>query len=618
VSDHVHEGGPTAEALFAYRAGRLHPEAAEWIDEHVRGCVRCRAVLAHIDAVHDALEPPPEPPFMRQADITAVRRRLEHPQPRLHWFAFAALAGGVVGLALVLGLRWAHPNVPAPSQLLAIPDDVSFALAARQGAAEVELGDDRAAAEAKMALPPHGAITVAPSSRVVASWGGARVAVEGGSAGARAQLLASAVHSRQLLLERGRVVLDVDPLAVGAELIIVTRDARVSVHGTRFLVDASPTGTQVAVDRGRVRVALRGRVVDVPAGTQLSPGATAPSGLSAESAAQLSALEAALAGGPTETLDVFADVAGARVAVDGVEYGRVPLSLAAAPGMHLVRVQATGRLPVEERVEVVAGSPTLFRAELPELSGIDDADKRPEHAGPSARALLAQARAEVLAGAYDRAIERLEQLRASHAPKVQLSRASLLEAQALRLEHRPERALSLLAAVARGDGPEAEQAQFLLGQTLARDLHDAAKAAAAYADSERRFAHGIFAAEAAFRRGEALLGAGETRAGIAALDSYLVRFPGAPHADDAHLYVASARRDRLNDCAGALPHLTAVADGKGPRAELALIGAARCLGTLERPAEARGLYARYLLRQPHGRFADEARLGASGSARLGR
>jgi outer membrane protein assembly factor BamD (BamD/ComL family) len=327
--------------------------------------------------------------------------------------------------------------------------------------------------------------------------------------------------------------------------------------------------------------------------------------------------------GPTESLDVFADVADATVSVDGVEYGRAPLSLALMPGAHLVRVRAAGRLPVEERVELTAGTPMLFHAELPELSSVEEPEAQPHAQAPStapvrlgAAELLSRARADVLAGGYDRAIARLGELKRGPASKLQLQRAALLEAQAERLARRPERALPLLEQAARGDGPEAEQAQFLLAQTLGRDLHDPERAAAAYEASERRFARGIFTEEASLRRGEALLAAGDTRAGVEALERYLRQWPTAPHVDDAHLSIASARRDRLGDCAGAVPHLRAVADGRGPRAELALIGEARCLRTLGRAAEARDTYQKYLRVQPHGRYADEARVGATGSAKL--
>jgi TolA-binding protein len=624
----VHAGGPTEEALFAFRAGRLHQEAAGWIGDHVDSCQRCRRAMAQIEALREALEPPPEPPFVRQLDITAVRRRLARRRPVLSRLTMAACAGALAGFALVMAFK--HPQRNG-RELAASGDTIGFAIAARQGAADVELGDDHAVAEAKMGLPTRGWLTVAPKSRVLATWGGARVAIEGGAGGARVQLATSLAKLRQLTLERGTVLLDVDPLAAGAELIVATADARVSVHGTRFLVDASAAGTQVACDRGRVRVASGGRVVEVPAGTQLAPGATAPGALSAESGLRLGSLDLTLATGPTESLEVFADVADATVAVDGVDYGRAPLSLAVVPGSHAVRVRAAGRLPVEERVDVGAGTPTLFRAELPELA-VDEpaASGRAERAPPgdtpsaapsanqTARDALGRARSEVLAGAYDRAILHLQQLRAGHAPRVQLDRAALLEAQAERLAHRPERALPLLIGVARGDGPEAEQAQFQVAQTFGHDLRDPLRAADAYANSERRFARGIFAEEAAFRRGESLLSGGDTRAGLEALEDYLRRFPSAPHADDAHLFLAGARRDRLGDCAGAVPHLQAVAAGRGPRAQQALIGAARCLHTLGRQDEASAAYERYLRVQPHGRYADEAHLGATGSARLGR
>jgi len=603
----LHIGGPTEEALFAWRAGRLHPEAAEWIGAHVEGCTRCRAAMAHVDAVHEVLEPPPEPAFLRQRQINEVRRRLEErptrriPVAQMKW---AALAGAVAGFVLVFALHPKRPHAPA--------DGVGFALVSRQGAAEVEVGDDHAVAEAKMALPSGGWLTVGPSARVVATWAGARVAVEGGPTGARVQLAESRLSLRTLTLERGRVVLDVDPLAPGAVLAVQTHDGRVTVHGTRFLVEATPGGTSVAVDRGRVRFA-GARTLDVAAGFQILPGAAQPMPIGADFAARLAALDGPLAAGPTETLDVFADVAGAEVSVDGVDYGRAPLSLALTPGAHNVRVRANGRLPVEERVELAAGTPTIFHAELPELSSVETTTV-PAHVG--AGDLLARARADVLAGAYDRAISRLHELGHGPATKLQLARAALLEAQAERLARRPERALPLLQTAARGDGPEAEQAQFLLGQTFGRDLHDPVRAAAAYEASETRFRHGIFSEEASLRRGEALLAAGDTEAGVQALERYLRQYPTAPHADDAHLSIASARRDRLGDCAGAVPHLRAVADGRGPRAELALIGEARCLKTIGRGVEARQAYEKYLRVQPHGRYADEARLGATGSAKL--
>jgi tetratricopeptide (TPR) repeat protein len=222
-----------------------------------------------------------------------------------------------------------------------------------------------------------------------------------------------------------------------------------------------------------------------------------------------------------------------------------------------------------------------------------------------------------MAGEYGKAIARLETLR-KHGSSTQAARASLLEAQAYRLSLRPERAVPILESVAKSQGPEAEQGELLLAQTLQRDLSLPRRAAEVYADAQRRFPQGIFREEIAYRLGEVLLSAGEPREGVAALERYLSQFPTASHADDAHLSIAAARRDRLNDCAGAIPHLKAVAGAgplKTPRAELALIGEARCLQTMGRTVEARAAYTRYLDERPRGRFADEARQASSTSHR---
>ena len=62
-----------------------------------------------------ALEPPPEPLFLRQRQINEVRRRLEErPTRRVPWkqMKWAALCGAVAGFALVFAL---HPRHPSPA-----------------------------------------------------------------------------------------------------------------------------------------------------------------------------------------------------------------------------------------------------------------------------------------------------------------------------------------------------------------------------------------------------------------------------------------------------------------------------------------------------------------------
>lgn len=622
----VHAGGPTEDALYDYLAGRLHPDAEPWIAEHVRGCRRCGAVVARVEAAKQALEPPAVDPFARQRTLNAVRKKLEQPKRRfVPAWALATAAAAACAIFFVMHKPAVAPTVAnklAPAQDLTgapppVPQSLPWTVLARSGAADVQVGDNHSTAEANAGLPTGGVLAAQPGAKVIARWGGARVVVDGGAQGARLKLASSRSDERALELGSGRVVLDVDPLAPGQTLAIVTDDARVTVHGTLFLVERTAGGTAVAVERGVVRVARAGReVVQLNAGQRLLPGAATVQPLDDDAKKALGSIGEVPSGESlSESLDVFADVPGAQVAIDGVPRGSAPLSLVVAPGPHRIRVSAPGRLPVEERVDSQKGAPTVFHAELGEqdLTGARPPVPRDEKSKLSGDPLT-DARSDVLAGRYDAAIKRLEALRKHPPSETQALRATLLEAQADRLALRPERAVPLLEHVARSNSHEAEQAQVMLAQTLGRDLGDPRRAADAWADAQRRWPNGVFKEEIAFRLGESLLAAGETREGVTALERYLASFPHAAHIDDAHLLVAGARRDRLADCSGALPHLHAVAAGDGPRAEAAMIGEARCLKQVGRVSEAQKLYAKYLSDRPRGRFADEARLEAAARA----
>jgi hypothetical protein len=618
----VHAGGPTEDALYDYLAGRLHPDAEPWIAEHVRGCRRCGEVVARVEAAKQALQPPAIDPFARQRTLNAVRKKLEKPQRRfVPAWALATAAAAACAIFFVMHKPAVAPTV---AKKLAPAPQLPWTVLARAGAADVQVGDNHSTAEANAGLPTGGVLAAQPGSKVIARWGGARVVVDGGAQGAKLKLASSRSDERALELAQGRVVLDVDPLAPGQTLSIVTDDARVTVHGTLFLVERTAGGTAVAVERGVVRVARAGReVVQLTAGQRLLPGAATAQPLDDDSKKALGTIGEVPSGESlSESLDVFADVPGAQVAIDGLVRGIAPLSLVVAPGPHRIRVSARGRLPVEERVDSQKGAPTVFHAELGEPPRLDEPapapSKKPTEKGAPEPKLsgdpLTDARSDVLAGRYDAAIKRLETLRKHPPSETQALRATLLEAQADRLSLRPERAVPLLEHVARSNSHEAEQAQVMLAQTLGRDLGDPRRAADSWADAQRRWPNGLFKEEIAFRLGESLVAAGETREGVAALERYLSSFPKAAHVDDAHLLVAGARRDRLADCSGALPHLHAVAAGDGPRAEAAMIGEARCLKQVGRLAESQKIYAKYLSDRPRGRFADEARVEAGGRA----
>jgi ferric-dicitrate binding protein FerR (iron transport regulator) len=555
--DFLHAGGPTEDALFDWMAGRLHPEAGEWIADHVEGCARCAQAVRRVEAVRSALEPPEVSPFQRLRDLTAVRRRLEQPSHRLPWLAVSSGFACVV-LAFMLFFGWKRLHAPGPAVLAQAPvaahaAEVPWSILYRSGAVEVKAGSAHPA-QANEEMPAGGVLSVQPGAHVLSRWGGARILVDGGASGAQVRLVASRTNERTLALERGRVLLDVDPLKPGVSLAVVTADARVTVHGTVFLVDAQPAGTRVAVTRGLVRVASRDRTVDVGAGSVLEPKAPAPVAIDAE----------------------------ARGALERLTGAQAPVAHPPAES-----VEPKPARPAAEKIERETGDP------------------------------LADARADVMGGRYDRAIERLQAFR-KHATATQAARAGLLEAQAWRLSLRAQQAVPILRKVAGFEGAEAEQAQLLLAQTLARDLSDAAGAAEAYAEAQRRFPSGIFKEEVAFRLGETLLDAAQPREGVAALERYLATWAEGAHADDAHLLIATARRDRLNDCAGAIPHFHAVAGPvplKSARAEVALIGEARCLAQVGRAAEARAAFSRYVEERPRGRFSDEARTQSSSAKR---
>jgi tetratricopeptide (TPR) repeat protein len=619
-AERLHGDGPTVEALFAAAAGRLPSDAAEWVSSHAQGCETCRVALERARAARAALAAPAEAPFQRARDLAAVRRRLEARQPR-RWQRWLLLGGGALAaasVALFVGLR--RPGKPTEP-------DFAMEVVARAGAATLApAGAPPVAASAHDRATVGSTLEVAAGGRLVARWGGARVVLDGSAGPARLRLQASRGSERRLLLDEGRVLLDVDPLPQGTTLAVATPRGEVVVRGTIFLVEHGAQGSGAAVLRGRVDVRRDDRTWSLTAGQRLAPDQSEPTALDDETAKVLGAVPSSASAGE-ESVDIFADVAEARVTVDGVARGRQPVSLALAAGVHRVRVEATGYQALEEQLQVTPGVPTLFRADLrpvavaaPRAARRDTPARSDEPRESAAREpavkdtaprsvgeTLTAARADLVAGRTQRAIDSLEGLRRRGLNPTERSRVLLVLGQAERMALRPERAASCFHEAATGEGPEAEQAQVLLAQTLGRDLGDHRRAADAWATAEKRFPRGVLSSEVAFRLGESLLAAGETREGIAQLERYLATHSSSGHVGEAHLLVGAARRDRLNDCVGALPHFEAVTGLGGSRAEAAWVAAARCQAKLGRAADARRTYQRYLSAFPDGTYADEAR-----------
>jgi ferric-dicitrate binding protein FerR (iron transport regulator)/TolA-binding protein len=599
----THPGSPTDDALFDYAAGRMHPDAAEFVAAHLEGCARCAARHARVIEVRLALEAPPVGPFDPQRAVSAVKRRLATPRRARPW----ALALGVTA-ALVVGalggwLAFAPPRDAGPA----------WAIVSATGAARV--GDGALGP----VLPVGEALRVAAGGRVLATWGEARVLVDGGAGEAVVRLDHTRGGRRRLVLERGRVILDVDPLPAGTTLAVATTEGDVQVKGTVFLVERDGAGTGVAVSRGRVAVRLRGQAgevaLDVAAGQRILPGASTLVALDGQTRTALDALGATGSHASTETKAEVATPTGATRSAH-------PAMQPAAPSKPEPRQpKATASLSTEARpreapvrvasVREPAAPSAREPVAEPRREVVADSDRRPIPNGPTAEVLQA-ARAALAAGDHRYAIRIAEALRRRTLSPVESVRVLVVLGQAERAALRPELAVlafSDAASVAGAPAVESEQACYLLAQTLARDVGDAPRAVAAWRRAAERFPRGLLAPEVAFRLGESLLEAGDARGGVAQLDRYLAEHPGAPHADEAHLLAAAALRDRLGDCAGAIQHFAAVAANgrRGPRAETALIGQARCLQGLGRKDEARRAFEQYLKLAPDGRHADEAR-----------
>jgi hypothetical protein len=78
----------------------------------------------------------------------------------------------------------------------------------------------------------------------------------------------------ELRLETGTLTASVTHRAAGETFAVLTRDGRVEVRGTRFIVAAGTDGSSVSVDEGRVAVFARdGAQRDVSAGERVALGA---------------------------------------------------------------------------------------------------------------------------------------------------------------------------------------------------------------------------------------------------------------------------------------------------------------------------------------------------------
>jgi anti-sigma factor RsiW len=96
--------------LEAYVDGELGPERVALLEQHLAGCDACRAELARLQAVVDAMETWPlvaEPARLTARVMAQVRPRPTPPRFRVHWGDLAISLAGA-GLAFTFMLLWRY------------------------------------------------------------------------------------------------------------------------------------------------------------------------------------------------------------------------------------------------------------------------------------------------------------------------------------------------------------------------------------------------------------------------------------------------------------------------------------------------------------------------------
>ena len=212
-------------------------------------------------------------------DVISERRRRKRRTLRALALVAAAL------LCLGMGALWLRSS-PPPS----VATNTARVPVVQAVAGDVEIVHGakrlRASSTEPNAFAPADEIHTPKGARASAELpSGAKVSIEESSL---VRLSALSSGGEELGLARGRVEIHVPHLPKGATLAVRTPDARVSVRGTRFVVEVSVEGaesvTSVAVLEGSVWVETRGRTVVLERGARFSTGHEPESSIEGSSA----------------------------------------------------------------------------------------------------------------------------------------------------------------------------------------------------------------------------------------------------------------------------------------------------------------------------------------------
>jgi predicted anti-sigma-YlaC factor YlaD len=244
--------------------GRLDAAGEVRVFVHLETCADCRgradAWGRLVPLMRRLVSPPPSPLRARRMEVE-IERLLVEEAPRL-------------GSPAARGLRWAGPSVAVAAAIVI----VALRLAGGNGSAlraDITFVDGIARSgvgvlRAGTSLEGNAELVVEERGVVVLSVAGASLKVEGA---ARLALAGQAQHVG-LRLDEGTLTAAVAHRTPNATFVVATRDGRVEVRGTRFVVHADAAGSDVAVQEGRVAVFTRGgaeRRVDAGGRIALGP-----------------------------------------------------------------------------------------------------------------------------------------------------------------------------------------------------------------------------------------------------------------------------------------------------------------------------------------------------------
>ncbi len=231
--------------LVEQQDGRLDPATEVRLESHLESCAACRERAsmwrALVPAMRQAAPPAPSAMRARRMEVEIERQLAGAAPPRARPVRRLAWIGSLTTAAVAAALLFTFWPRRSPVPVVT-PEPPAFATVTAATGPGPVVGA-RLAAGAQLAVPESAELALQLSAlaklRVV---GPASLAIGGEPS-----------HVR-VTLATGRVEAEVAHRRAQETFVIEMPDGRVEVRGTRFAVVASPTGSSVRVDEGRVAV----------------------------------------------------------------------------------------------------------------------------------------------------------------------------------------------------------------------------------------------------------------------------------------------------------------------------------------------------------------------------